>query len=87
MLTLEPIPKYTEHVLSVFCKLLRASSIVLENWRTSLKAYVHGLPNLVIVSAAPPLNLSETPILAEEYPVKLPRNPAQAMLANGTDPA
>jgi len=38
------------------------------------------------VLASPPLNLSETPILAEEYPVKLPKNPAQAMFANGTDP-
>lgn len=39
-----------------------------------------------MVSGAPPLNLSDTPILAEEYPVKLPMNPAQAMLAKGTDP-
>jgi len=38
------------------------------------------------VSAGPPLNLSETPILAEEYPVKLPRNPTQAIFAKGTDP-
>jgi len=38
------------------------------------------------VSAGPPLNLSETPIFAEEYPVKLPKNPTQAMLVNGTDP-
>lgn len=86
MLTLEPIPKYTEQVLSVLMRLLSASSIVLENCNTSLKAYVHGLPNRVIVSAGPPLSLYETPILADEYPVKLPIKPAQAMLANGTDP-
>lgn len=40
-----------------------------------------------MVSDGPPLSLSETPILAEEYPVKLPKNPTQAMLANGTDPS
>jgi hypothetical protein len=39
------------------------------------------------VSGAPPLNLSETPILADEYPVNDPMNPTQAMLAKGTDPA
>lgn len=67
-------------------RLSRASSIVFENCRTSLKANVQGLPNRVIVSGGPPLSLSETPILADEYPVKLPRNPTHAILANGTDP-
>lgn len=38
LLTLEPIPRYTEQVLSVFCKLFKASSIVFENWSTSLRA-------------------------------------------------
>lgn len=86
LLTLEPIPKYTEHVRSVVLRLLRASSIVLENCKTSRKAYVHGLPKRVIVSGAPPLNLYDTPILAEEYPVRLPKKPAHAIFAKGTDP-
>ena len=40
-----------------------------------------------IIPSEPPLNLSETPILADEYPVKLPRNPAQAIFAKGTYPS
>ena len=67
-------------------KLFNASSIVFENCNTSRKAYVHGLPNLVIVSDGPPRNLYDTPILALEYPVNEPRKPAQAMFANGTEP-
>ena len=39
-----------------------------------------------MVDLSPPLSLSETPILAEEYPVRLPKNPAQAMLAKGIEP-
>lgn len=87
LLTLEPMPRYTEHVLLVFWRLFRASSNVFENWSTSRSAYVQGLPKRVIVLAGPPLRRSDTPIFAEEYPVRLPRNPAQAMLANGTEPS
>jgi len=53
--------------------------------KTSLNTKVHGFPKRLSSYAGEPLSLSPTEIWAEEWPVKLPMNPAQAILAKGTE--
>lgn len=56
----------------------------------SLKTYIHGAPNLVVVASYPSdgiHNFSEIPIETEENPVRIPIIPGYPILAKLTDPA
>jgi len=54
------------------------------NCKTSLKTYIHGIPNSDTLPLSPH-NLSPIPT-SYEYPAKLPTIPTQPKFANSIDP-
>lgn len=86
LLVFDPKPKYTEQVLLVSLNISKDSSIVLVNCKVSLKAKVHGFPNLVVYESDIFPYFSETPAYIP-YPVIVPIDPAHPILAKGTDPS
>lgn len=56
------------------------------NYNVSLKANVHGFPNLVVLESDKFPYFSLTPAYIP-YPVMTPIEPAHPIFANGTDPS